>query len=80
MGTIEGIGITELDVASVAGSRDWTGAFVEVGTPTYPATGCDLSQGCDTSSCSGGCSQGGSGGGALLLLAPLAVAALRRRR
>lgn len=78
LGTLEGIGVTQLGVDTAGANGDWTGAMAAVGVPTYPATGCDLSQGCDTSSC--GCSQGGGAGNAIFVLLPLAVAARRRRR
>jgi hypothetical protein len=75
--TFEGVGIVDLSVGTGGTNGDWTGVHLAAGTPTYPSTGCDSSKGCDTSSCSSGCSHGG--GGNVLLLAPLLVAVLRRR-
>jgi hypothetical protein len=80
VGTIEGLGITGLDVGTAGTNGDWTGVHLEAGVPTYYAVGCDTSEGCDTSSCSKGCSQGGAGGQVVFVLVPLVIAALRRRR
>jgi hypothetical protein len=80
MSTFEGIGITDLDVATGGSNGDWTGMYVAAGTPTYYAAGCDTSKGCDTSSCSKGCSVSSGGGNIVFVIAPLVVALLRRRR
>jgi hypothetical protein len=77
--TFEGIGITDLDAGTAGTNGDWTGLYLAAGTPTYYSAGCDTSKGCDTSSCSKGCSVSSGGGNVVFVLAPLLVAFLRRR-
>jgi Synergist-CTERM protein sorting domain-containing protein len=77
--SLEGIGVVDLDIAAAGPNGDYVGAFVTTGAVSYASVGCgDTSKGCDTTSCSGGCSSGG--GAAAVLTVPLIVALRRRRR
>jgi hypothetical protein len=76
--SLEGFGVANLDVEPSGSNGDYVGAFAMTGPVVYTSTGCGTAGGCDTSSCSNGCS---SGGGAVFVFGwPLVIAALRRRR
>ena len=71
--SMEGFGVTDLDVAAAGTPPGWFGLFAQLGTVSYAGGG-----GCgESSSCAGGCNTGGVPG--LLVLLP-ALVVLRRRR
>lgn len=76
--SLEGFGVSNLEMAAAGQNGDFVGAFVTTGAVPYTGAGCTDSGGCDTSNCSSGCSSGGS---AVFLVGwPLLVALIRRRR
>ncbi len=77
LGSIEGVGITSLDISSAGANGDWLEIAADLGSVAYEG-GCDC-DGEDGSSCESGCSSSHGKSRAMLLL-PLAVAVLFRRR
>ena len=69
--SLDGFGITELDLGGSAGGEWLTGA-AELGVVSYPSGGCD-------EGCSGGTDSGCSTGGAAPWLLMVVVPLLRRR-
>jgi hypothetical protein len=82
MPAMEGIGLTDLVVASAGDKGDWMGVFTWIGPVAYGAEGCGGTEdGCGGGCSGGGCATGGRAPGrALLLTLPLALALVRRRR
>lgn len=78
---MEGLGLTDLQVAAAGDKGDWLGAFAWIGPVTYGSEGCSGTEDGCGGGCSGGCASGGrSSGRAFLLALPLALAFVRRRR
>ncbi len=76
--SVEGLGLTDLEVDSAGAQQDWLAMLAGVGLVTYGAD----SEGCDESGegCSTGCSAGTAPARTLwLLVIPLGLVGLRRR-
>jgi len=75
--SIEGLGLTGLDIAAAGDDEDWLGIYATLGLVPYTGGGCDDEGG----GCEGGCGVSGRASGRLALTAlPLALLVLRRRR
>ncbi len=82
MGSMEGVGLTQLDVRPGGASGDWLEVAAELGPVSYGAEGCGGDGGCgggcgDTG---GGCSTTGFRSRTLLILFPFLLATFRRKR
>jgi len=76
--SIEGLGLTGLDVAGAGDQADWLGIYATLGLVPYTGGGCGEDGG---GGCEGGCGVSGrSSGRVALTVLPLALLALRRRR
>ncbi len=72
------LGVTELEVKSVVTDGPWLGAFAALAPLPAGTAQASCAEGCDSSTCTAGCTTGGAMGPIALLL-PLAIAAIRRR-
>ena len=76
---IFGLGLTAAEVAPAGEALDHLGMYGTLGPVDFPASGCTEGGGCDTSSCSAGCSTSTLPGGLAFFLFPVLVAVLRRQ-